>query len=401
MGATPSTSRGGTSAPARSPTPVVVEPVLNYNGGNPGDQFISLAYDRGTKEVGIAYLKLLPTDPNWADTYDAILLATQKAGQSSFTIQQVSDNLRWGATDVSSSDTPTLAMGGGNLYLTFTATFGAPGCAYDPCLRFASSSTSPPDAGADDGGDAGDDAALEAGPPPPHYFDLQYVPYSGGQQGVLQPRSNALGLAIDSMGNPGVAAYQVPITGYNTVLAYWRPGWASAVTVTDSNDVQNDSVSLNLAFEGTSPRVAGMLSRDLTSTALYATTYTSSPDDGTTWNATQPFVLSGGLAFYTSLATDGKGNEAFTSHYNTSVTPAAQDAGCGSDPFVSRSANGGTAWAGCTLTATSIATNTSLSTAYGASRLAGKYVFGGAVDGNGATTLDGGAGYSIVYYQDP
>ena len=102
---------------------------------------------------------------------------------------------------------------------------------------------------------------------------------------MLQPRTNALGLAIDSMGNPGVAAYQVPITGYNTVLAYWRPGWASAVTVTDSNDVQNDSVSLNLAFEGTSPRVAGMLSRDLTSTALYATTYTASPDDGTTWNA--------------------------------------------------------------------------------------------------------------------
>ena len=96
-------------------TPVVVDPVLNYNGGNPGDQFISLAYDRGTKEVGIAYLKLLPTDPNWADTYDAIYLATQKAGQSSFAIQQVSDNLRWGVTDVSSSDTPMLAMGGGKL----------------------------------------------------------------------------------------------------------------------------------------------------------------------------------------------------------------------------------------------------------------------------------------------
>lgn len=380
-------------------TPVVVEPVLNYYGGNPGQQFISLAYDKGTHEVGIAYLKLLPTDVNWADAYSTVNLATLKAGESTFAIQQVSDNLRWGVTDVSTSDTPTLAMGGGNLYLTFTAAFGAPGCAYNPCLRFASSTTSPPDGGADDAGD--DAGAMEAGPSPPHYFDLMYVPYTGGQMGVLQPRSNALGIAIDSMGNAGVAAYQTPITGYDTVLAYWRPGWASAVTVTDSNDVQNDFVSLGLAFEGTSPRVAGMLSRDLTSPTAYGTTYVSSSDDGTTWNAAQPFVLSAGLAFYTSLATDGKGHEAFTSHYNTSVSPAAQDAGCGSDPFVSRSSNSGAAWSGCTLSAPDVATNTTLSTTFGTSRLAGKYVLGSAVNSNGATTLDGGPGYGIVYYQDP
>ncbi len=146
-------------------TPVVVDPTLNYNGGNPGSQVVTLAYDLSTKEIGIAYLKVFPTDPNWADSYDAVWLATRKAGQSAFATQQVSDNLRWGSTDVSNNDTPALAMGGGNLYLAFTASFLAPGCAQDPCLRFAASSSTPPEAGVDD--DAGDAGMAEAGPPRP------------------------------------------------------------------------------------------------------------------------------------------------------------------------------------------------------------------------------------------
>ena len=394
-------------------TPVVIDPVLNYYAGNAGTQAVSIAYDRSTKEIGIAYLKVFPTDPNWADSYDAIWLATRKSGQSSFATQQVSDNERWGTTDVSNNDTPSLAMGGGHLYLAFTASFQAPGCAYDPCLRFAASSSTPPpvdagseagdDSGSGSGSDAGTDAGTDAaGPPPPHYFDLSYVTYAPGGMGMLNPRSNSISVAVDSMGRPAVAAYQAPLTGYNTVLTYWRSDMAAAVTVTDTNNVQNDSVSLGMVFEGTSPRVAGLLTRDPFSANAYNATYVSSPDDGTTWNAAQPFVLSGGLGFYTSLATDGNGNEAFTSHYNGSAnSPAEMDAGCGPDPFVSRSSNSGAAWSGCTLGAYNVDTNSQLSSGYGQSRIAGKLAIAGSVEGNGATTLDGGGGYSVVYYQDP
>ncbi len=185
-------------------------------------------------------------------------------------------------------------------------------------------------------------------------------------------------------------------------MVYWRSDMAGAVAVTDTNNVQNDLVSLTLAFEGTKPRVAGLLSRDLSSASAYNATYVSSPDDGTTWNAAQPFVLSGGLDSYTSLATDGKGNEAFTSHYNGSAnSPAQQDAGCGPDPFVSRSSNSGAAWSGCTLGAFNVDTNGQLASAYGASRIPGKFVMAGSVMGNGVTTLDGAAGNSVVFYQDP
>jgi hypothetical protein len=377
-------------------TPVVVDPTLNYNGGNPGDQLISVAYDRSTKEVGIAYTKVFPTDPNWADAYDAIWLATSKSAPSGFVTQQVSDNLRWGNTDVSNNDTPTLTMSGGHLYLAFTASFEAPGCNYDPCLRFAASTTSPPDAGADAG-------PVEAGPPPPHYFDLSYVPYSGGGGGFdqLNPRSNALSIAVDSMGRPAIAAYQLPLTGYNTTLLYWRAGMTDSVKVTDTNDVQNDNVTLSLAFEGTSPRVAGLLTRNPGGASAYNDTYVSSPDDGTTWNAAEPFVLSAGLAFYTTFATDGKGNEVFTSHFNSSPGAAAVEAGCGTDPFVSRSSNSGASWSGCTLGTYDVHTNGNLASAFGASRIAGKFVMAGPIEGNGATTLDGGNGYSVVFYQDP
>ena len=372
-------------------TPVAIDHDLGYVAGNAGSQVVSLAYDPSTREVGIAYEKVFGTDPNWADSYGAVWLATQKAGQSGFATQQVSDNLRWGNTDVSTNDSPALAMGGAQVYLAFTASFEAPGCPGSACVRFASSTTTPPA----DGGETDD-----SGEPPPHYFDLSYVPFAAGDHGYLHPRSNAVAIAVDSAGRPAIAAYEEPLSGYNTVLTYWRSDMTDAIAVTDTNDVQNDLVSLDLVFEGTSPRVAGLLNAGGDTSA----TYVSAVDDGTTtWNAAQPYALSGGLASYTSLATDGNGNEAFTSHFNGTPSSAAQTAGCtGQQFFVSASSNSGTTWSGCEVPGdTDVDPNATLTSAFGRSRIAGKYVMAGATEGNGAVTLDGGSGYSIVYYQSP
>lgn len=369
-------------------TPVVIDPTVNFDGANPGTQLISVAYDLSTHEVGVAYMKTLPTDPNWADTYDVIMLATQKAGQTGFVTQQVSDNNHWGSTDVSYNDTPSLAMAGGNLYLAFTASFVATGCNNNICVRFASSTTTPPDAGAD--------ASAEAGPPPPHYFDLSYVPDSSNQYDQAQPRSDSISLALDAMGRPGVAFYE-PLPGNNIPsLVYWRSDMASVVHVHDWT-AQNDGVSVNLSFEQNSPRVAGLVSDSVD----YGATYLSSSDEGTTWNAPEPLALSAGADFYSTFVADGHGNEVFTSHYNSSPNAAEMEAGCGTEPVVSRSTNSGAAFSGCTLNAPSVDTNGNLSSAFGASRVAGKFMMAGNVSGNGAATLDGGSGNSVVFYQDP
>ena len=335
-------------------------------------------------------MKSLPTDPNWADTYDVIMLATRKAGQTAFVTQQVSDNNRWGNTDVSDNDTPSLAMAGGHIYLAFTASFLPTGCENSVCVRFASSTTTPPDA------DAGADAGLEAGPPPPHYFDLAYVPDTAATSGQAMPRFESISLALDAMGRPGVAFYE-PLPGNNIPsLDYWRSDMASVVHV-HSWTTQNDLVSLNLAFEQNSPRVAGIVSDSVD----YGATYLSSSDEGTTWNAAEPLPLSAGVDFYTSLVADGHGNEVFTSHYNGSPGAVEVEAGCLTEPVVSRSTSSGAAFSGCTLSAPSVNTNGNLTSAFGASRLAGKYMMAGNVGGNGATTLDGGSGNSVVFYQDP
>jgi len=376
-------------------TPVIIDSTVNFYGSNPGTQLMSLAYDPSTKEIGIAYTKDYGVNAAWSDAFTATMLATQKAGQSAFVVQQVSVNNQWGATDVSNAYTPSLAMGGGNLYLTFSEGFLPFNCPSGTCQRFVSSTTIPPDAGVLDGGDAGEG---DAGPPPPHYFDTANVPGEGNDGGLAFPWGVVSSIAIDSSGRPAVAFYQ-PAAGDNVPeLVYWRSGMTTLVSVATAT-VQNDYLTGTLRFEGTAPRFAGTIA--LSSSATGSITYFSS-SDGTTWDTPVNLPLSAGAALYSTLATDGHGNEAIASHYNGSAPLAGQDAGCGgSRPFVTRSSNSGAMWSGCDVNATVAAINNSVGSAYGASRIAGKYVLVGSIEGNGAEQLDGGSGYSIVYYQDP
>jgi hypothetical protein len=141
--------------------------------------------------------------------------------------------------------------------------------------------------------------------------------------------------------------------------------------------------------------------------AQYNLTYVSSSDLGTTWNAPEPLALSGGAGFYSWLATDQHGNEAITSWYNGSTTSFAQAAGCGTNPFVARSADGGAGWGGCNLALPDFNMNSGQTAVYGASRIAGKLTMGGASTVGNGIVLPGGDGgpsseiAAFVYYQDP
>ncbi len=128
-------------------------------------------------------------------------------------------------------------------------------------------------------------------------------------------------LAVDSNGEPGVAYFLHPILGaaasYNTTLAFWRPGQA-AVKVTDTHNVQNDTPSLSLAFDGTKPRVAYHLMQAVDQT--HDVWFSSSPDTGATWNPPVAIPRETPLAVtsvFQSLALDSHGNAHVAANFSS------------------------------------------------------------------------------------
>ncbi len=386
--------------------PVVVEPTLNYARLNPGDRPIAIAYDKSTHEVGIAYEKTLPTDPGWADTYDVIMLATQKEGASGFSVQQVSDNNRWGSTDVSGAATPTLAMTGGSIYVVWVETFIPYTCpsTQNSCLRVAvSSATNPADAGTPW---PGVNQSLDGGVPA-HDFGYTHVPsFAGDDAGLANPRSDSLSFAADSNGGVAIAYYQLEPGNGRSILGFYRMGLASSVPVIDATGTQNDQVSANLAFEGTSPRISGHVVTAQYDSGVFPfdMMYANSSDNGATWNPPMAFPESSGVSDYTWLATDNQGDEAILGWFNGN-NPFAEDAGCGGGLFVTRTQDGGGSWSGCGLP-NSFDYNQAYTANYGVSRVPGKLiVVGGTTPGGGGGFLPDGGGSgttsAVVYYQDP
>jgi hypothetical protein len=349
--------------------PVTVDTVNVDSSSSARD--ISLGYDPSTKEVAVAYKKIV-ADPGYNDAA-TIWLASEKSGDTSFATQMVSEGE---AGDVRSAGTPSLAMSGGKLYIAYAQDnylCGAGGSCVG--LWFLESATPDADASADD-----------AGSPGPHFFTRSTVQYGNNP---AQPRFDGISVAVDSTGTPAVAFYQEPESGYDTALLFWRKGMVDAVMATDSNDVQNDDVDLTLRFEGTKPRVAGHLSADDPSN--YDLTYVTS-DDGSTWFAPVRLPRDGtaGTAFTSALAFDGMGNVAVAADTNS----GSGDNVCG-NPYLARSSNG-TSWTACGADTTKTRNWKvgGLNAAYGSSRLKGKLALG-FHNGSIEQELAG-----VVYWQD-
>lgn len=359
-------------------TPLLIE-TLTYGTGNGGsERNASIAYDLSTKEIGIVYNQgSLGTGPGDGNPY--VTLASEKAGQTTFTLQLASAGL----SSVVGTTQPTIAMGGGQIYIAFVQ--GNYNCGNLPSCEglqlLTSTATNPPDGGVDP------DGGVE-----PHYFTEQAIPSDASP---LQARGDSVSLAIDSSGGLGIAFFEEPgsVETYNTTLRYWHTGMASAVSVTDTNNQQNDSVQASLVFEGTKPRILAKMSASATAPSglIFETS-----DDGTTWAA--PISVSedngaGNGGDTVALAMDGAGNGIATSDVNGGPSVCT-------DPYLAQTTSTGATWTACV---SDIAkgddfTVATVSAAYGQSRSKGKFIFSFQ---NTLTNVDPAFPNGVWLYQSP
>lgn len=353
-------------------TPLLIDTLSHGITTGGSERNVSVAYDPSTKEIGIAYNPVSPSDGN---TY--VFLASRKAGDAAFTTNLVSEGL----SSVVGTSQPVIAMAGGQIYIAYEEgnyNCGGNGAGCQGLQLLSSTTTPPPDGGVSDDG----------GAPPPHYFTAQAIPYNGTP---AQARPDSVSMAIDSSGNVGLAFFQVP-NNYNTTLLYWRSGTAGAVAVTDTNGIQNDNVGVSLVFEGTKPRIAAKMSA--AASPASAILFTSSTD-GVTWAAPVPVsedngASNGGATL--AIAMDGKGNGVITADVNGGGLCLA--------PYLARTTNDGTTWTACVsnIAAGTDFTLATMSAAYGHSRNAGKFILGFQ---NSETNLSSTDPNGVWLYQSP
>jgi hypothetical protein len=334
-------------------TPLLVDTLAYGISTGEAERNVSIAYDSSTKEIGIAYN---PTSSGQGvgDGNSYVVLATRKSGATAFTTQVASQGL----SSVVGTSHPVIAMAGGQIYIAYEQ--GNYNCGSGPSCQglqlLTSTTTAPAGGGADDDGG-----------PPPHYFSEQVIQSSGT---AVQARSDSVSIAIDGSGNVGLAFFQEPPENtYNTTLMFWRNGMASAVAVTDTNDVQNDGVGASLQFEGTKPRIAAAM---VAAASPPSDVLFEASDDGTTWGAPVSVPEDNGAANAAAtiaLAMDGNGNGIITTDVNGGPSLCA-------DPYLAQTTNDGTSWSACVSdyamgTTFTIAT---MSAAYGQTRNKGKFV---------------------------
>ena len=213
--------------------PVQIAVVGNNGVGSPGN-VSSLAFDASTNAWGVAY--------NVGDSDNRIDFAYSSDGAVTWKVVNAVP------APQGSVNGPALAMSGGNLYLAYVDS--------QTGVHFLT-------------GTAVADPGTWTGQAVPSLGGSAYIPIS---------------LKLDSAGNPGLAFWSQPSSGSNSLLGFWRPGYATPVKIGDSNGEQNDAAGVSLAFAGTNPRVAAFVY--LTLDASDSPTYTSASDDGgRTWSA--------------------------------------------------------------------------------------------------------------------
>jgi hypothetical protein len=189
-------------------------------------------------------------------------------------------------------------------------------------------------------------------------FSEATAPVTAGQASSFGP----IALALDGAGNPGLA-YFTKGASLRGTLAFWRPGSASATTITDSNmtDVLMPATrrpSVSLVFVGTTPRVAFHLLRadpvvgmggaePMTDSNAELWTSVASDASGTSWSAPVGMPRTGNLVAMRFNST--RWYQGLAVHPNGSMTLAAAFLGngttntlCGGGPKISTSPNGTT-----------------------------------------------------------
>ncbi len=236
---------------------------------NAGELTLSIAVDPSDGRVGIGYHKVIQlVAPPRSNATIAAFVAVSSDDGLTFTSTRVSkhkcetDNSTEG--DINDVSNVRIALDAGKTYVAYNQDFSACG---ERCYGGAIF-------GAGNAGGTG--------------FTLESISdgvsaEAGGH--AITRLGFGIGLAVDSDGKPGVAYHVEPQTGYNTTLAFWRPGSTTSAKITDSNGVQNDDGSVSLAFDGKKPRVVSRIQRGAIGSATQYDLVFSASEDGNTWAA--------------------------------------------------------------------------------------------------------------------
>lgn len=305
--------------------PLAVDMVGQINNNQPHRQ-VSIVRDASTGTIGIAYQAEYDyTVVNQGNDNEGIKLALSTDGGATWAterVDQISANCVsvGGSPNYCNNNSPALAMSDGKVYIAYTA-YGkltADDLYWYYLVRYATRT-----------GTSG-------------AFSETNAPWPSGTKG----RDLPVGLALDSNGQAGLA-YMVISTSdtypyyNNSSVLFWRPGDASATKITDSNNAQNDFPSISLAFDGTKPRIAYHLMRDLdgdnegSDEPYYL--YFSASDDGVTWGSPVGMPFDGGhkTGWYQSIDTGSQGQTAIAAMlYSSSGSNT-----CGSPKLYSSSDN--------------------------------------------------------------
>ena len=171
---------------------------------------------------------------------------------------------------------PSIALGAGNIHLSFFQSYNG--------IRYLTGKIS--------------DA--------PEKWTLTLAPLPSGADDYRAENQ----IALDSAGKPGIAYWTIQ-GSYNSILAFWRPNSDSAVTVIDSNQIQNDFVEVKLTFYGTQARIAAQVVRDDQGPSGYERYFWVAAQNGTGFAAAVGLPSDGNSALgYGSLGVGSSGQAA-------------------------------------------------------------------------------------------
>lgn len=256
------------------------------------NRLVAISTDPSDGRIGIAYEKRvhLVALPLVNDSR-TLFVATSSDDGATFTTVRVSEHKKETAGlaegDHHDIDNPAIVLGGGKTYVAYNQTEQACNAAGDSCLTAT---------------------VVATGSGGTYTYDLAKDSSNVDHGGSLTARSMPLGLALDSDGVPGVVTHVDPAAGYNTILAYYRPGFATYKPIVDTNSGQNDEGAATLAYDGKKPRVVSRIQRGAIGAVSDYTLLFSASDDGTTWAAPVPVPQVGARPAWSEkvLASGGK-----------------------------------------------------------------------------------------------